>query len=343
MRQLIGTLVAVLALVAIPAGATSSKLVPAHSHWDGTNNDYELKFCFKARAAAPGAGPMFGYLPFRAQDSQNYLQLDLTTTGYKLEKRISGNQTVIAPDVAPAAAPRFGVGSDLMVDLVAQGPDITVYSLNANQSRGTRLYHWRDSTYLTGKYISYYTQPKWESYWEFVHLIPLDSASERHDIRDLTQDARNATSPGGAATFDDAHPSAGGSTNRGHSETYGIAQAGRYNLTFTVTGSGTGHVDFLDPVTDGKFFTSGFYRLNIGSSSSLQLFVGTSPSKTWTLGKGGPGAYKVALNGSAVTVSRNGAVIGTGSGGPSSGVRLRMNPAPTQTWVWKGAPASGTP
>lgn len=56
MRQLIGTLVAVLALVAIPAGATSSKLVPAHSHWDGTNNDYELKFCFKARAAAPELG-----------------------------------------------------------------------------------------------------------------------------------------------------------------------------------------------------------------------------------------------------------------------------------------------
>jgi hypothetical protein len=327
---------AAIAALAVPlSGSSTTGLVPAHSHWDGVNNDYELKFSFTPQAAAAGAGTTFGWIPFRAQDSQEYLQLDLTTAGYKLEKRFVGGQTVIAPDFKTAQ--KFGAGTEMLADLVVQGSSITLYAMSDTQARGAKLYHWTSTLYPHGKYISYYTQLRWFGYWEFVHEIPLDSSSEPHDILDLTQDARATSSPGGSATFDDPHPSSGGATNRGHTETYGIAHAGVYTFVFNVSGSGTGHADFLDPAVNGKFFAAGFYRLNVGAKSTLQRMTGSGTlAQTWALSQSGAGVYTVALNGSQVTVSKGATVVGHGSGGPSSGIRLRIS-APTQTWVWTGA------
>src|SRR5690349_7701974 len=72
---------------ATSAGAASSPYLPAHSHWDGANGDYELKACYDAVARASGAGSTIGFMPFRAQDAKDYLELDFTTSGYQLRVR----------------------------------------------------------------------------------------------------------------------------------------------------------------------------------------------------------------------------------------------------------------
>lgn len=317
--------------------AGSGAYLPAHSHWDGANGDYELTACYDALATASGAGTTIGFMPFRAQDAKDYLEFDLTTSGYQLRVRRSGTWTVVTPDVKPARAPVFGVGSEMMIDLVVRGSDITLYALGPANTRGARLYHWHTTAYPHGMYIAYYTQPRWSAVWEFVHVVPLDGSTLPHDVLKLQQNAL-ATSDPGLMTFDDPRPVSGGESNLRARATFGAPQGTTYTYTFGVSGSGSGFVDFRDPVApNGTFFTSGFYRLHLGDGPPVlsRISGASTVAKSWTGRGGGAGTYTVALNGSAITVSGKGS-LSVSDSGPKTGVRLRITPGSGQTWSWKG-------
>ncbi|HST13522.1 MAG TPA: hypothetical protein VLJ44_01580 [Gaiellaceae bacterium] len=276
-------------------------------------------------------------MPFRAQDAKNYLELDFTTSGYQLRVRRSGAWTVVVPDVKPARALTFGVGSEMMIDLLVKGPDITLYALGPGNTRGARLYHWYTPAYPRGAYIAYYTQPRWSAEWEFVHVVPLDGSTLPHDVLKLQQNAL-ATTGAGLTTFDDPRPASGGESSLRARATFGAPQGAKYTYTFGVTGSGSGFVDFRDPVAaNGTFFTAGFYRLRLGDGPPvLSRISGRSTvAKRWAGKGGGAGTYAVTLNGSAITVSGEGS-LSVSDSGPRTGVRLRVTPGSGQTWSWKG-------
>jgi hypothetical protein len=328
------------ALALVLSGSTtaaSSPYLPAHSHWDGANSDYELKACYDALARASGAGTTIGFMPFRAQDAKDYLELDFTTSGYQLRVRRSGAWTMVAPDVKPARAPSFGVGSEMMIDLVVQGSDITLYALGSTGARGAKLYHWRTTAYPRGGYIAYYTQPRWSAEWEFVHVLPADGSTVPHDVLKLQQNALARTGTG-LTTFDDPRPVSGGESHLRAKATFGAPQGTSYTYTFTIAGSGSGYVDFRDPLaSNGTFFSAGYYRLRLGDGAPvLSRISGSSTvAKRWTGKGGGAGTYTVALNGSAISVSGKGS-LSVSDSGPQTGIRLRVTPGSGQTWSWKG-------
>lgn len=328
---------AVALLLSGSTAAGSSSYLPAHSHWDGANSDYELKACYDALARVSGAGTTIGFMPFRAQDAKDYLELDFTTSGYQLRVRRSGTWTVVAPDVKPARPPVFGVGSEMMIDLVVKGSDITLYALGSSGSRGAKLYHWHTTAYPRGTYIAYYTQPRWSAEWEFVHVVPLDGGTVPHDVLKLRQNAL-ATTGDGLTTFDDPRPVSGGESSLRARATFGAPQGPVYTYTFGVGGSGSGYVDFRDPVAaNGTFFTAGYYRLHLGDGAPVlsRISGGSTVAKTWTGKGGGAGTYTVTLNGSAITVSGKGS-LSVSDSGPQTGIRLRVTPGAGQTWSWKG-------
>jgi hypothetical protein len=331
-----GAVVAAVVL-ATSAGAASSPYLPAHSHWDGANGDYELKACYDPVARAAGAGSTIGFMPFRAQDAKDYLELDLTTNGYQLRVRRSGNWTVVIPDVKPSRQLSFGVGTEMMIDLVVQGADITLYSLTSSQSRGGKLYHWRTTAYMRGSYIAYYTQPKWSANWDFVHVVPFDKTTVPHDVLKLQQNALDQTGAG-LTTFDDPRPVSGGESHLRDRATFGAPQGPDYTYSFTVSGSGTGYVDFRDPFSSsGTFFTAGFYRLKLGDGAPelSRISGGSKIAKTWTGRGGGDGTYTVALHGSSISISGKGS-LSVSDSGPQTGIRLRITPGAGQVWSWKG-------
>jgi hypothetical protein len=317
--------------------AGSGLYLPAHSHWDGANANYELKACYDALATASGAGTTIGFMPFRAQDAKDYLELDFTTSGYQLRVRRSGAWTAVAPDVKPARALVFGVGSEMMIDLVVNGSDITLYALTSANTRGAKLYHWHTTAYPRGAYIAYYTQPRWSAEWEFVHVTPLDGSTLPHDVLKLQQNAL-ATTGAGLTTFDDPRPVSGGESNLQARATFGAPQGPAYTYTFGVSGSGSGYVDFRDPLSaTGTFFTAGFYRLRLGDGPPVlsRISGGSTVAKTWTGRGGGAGTYTVSLNGPSITVSGKGS-LSVSDSGPKTGVRVRVTPGSGQTWSWKG-------
>ncbi len=316
------------------------KLVPAHSHWDGINADFEIKGCYEPLAKATGAGTTLGWIPFRAQDSQNYFQLTFLTTGFQLEKRVTGfPQRVIAPTFKAADIPVEGVGGDRMFSLVCEGPDITVYDLEDDDvTRGEKWYSWHDPQYLAGNYISYYTQVKWQGCWDFIHLLPLDTKTEAHDILELMQDARSTGSIWGNPTFDANVPCNGGSTNRGHGQQYGLPHGPNYTFVFDVSGTGTGSADFLDPSPDQHFWAAGYYRLELGEGKAkLKRYDGKTLAKTYAATVGGKGIYTVRIVDGDITLSLGGqTILHVNDGGPKTGIRVRVNAASTQKWVWSG-------
>ena len=332
----------IFAASAVQAGGSQAagRLVPAHSHWDGPNGNFELKACYAPSGKAVGAASTIAYLPFRAQNAKSYMQLSLTTGGYVLQRRVSGTITMLKPDISPARL-SFGVGSEIMFDLVASGADYTLYDLNPDLSRGRKLYHWRDTTYARGSYISYYTQPRWAGTWDFVHAIPSDSSTVKHDITHLVQDARDHPADGNATTFDSSLPASGGQSGiRGTQQTFGLPSGPNYLYHFTVTGSGTGHVDFRDPLSaSGTFFAAGYYRLNLGRGApTIQQIDGASSVAATYRGAGsGPGTYVLTLSGGNLDLTQAGKLLlHVDDGGPHWGARLRVVPARGQTWSWTG-------
>ena len=86
-----------------------------------------------------------------------------------------------------------------------------------------------------------------------------------------------------------------------------------YTYSFTVSGSGTGYVDFRDPFSSsGTFFTAGFYRLKLGDGAPelSRISGGSKIAKTWTGRGGGDGTYTVALHGSSISISGKGSLLG---------------------------------
>jgi hypothetical protein len=322
------------------APLAGGRLVPAHSHWDGPNGNFELKACYTPSAEASGAASTIAYMPFRAQNAKSYMQLSLTTAGYALLRRVAGRTTIIKPDFGAVKMP-FKVGSEMMFDLVASGADYTLYRLNGNLARGSELYHWHDSTFARGTYISYYTQPRWAGTWDFVHVLPSDNGTVKHDVLNLVQDARNRPASSGGATFDASVPASGDQSGiKGVQQTFGLPSGANYTYTFNVTGTGTGHVDFRDPASSsGAFFVSGYYRLNLGRSApTIERIAGKATVVATYRGTGsGPGIYVLKLQGSSMDLSKAGQnLLHVNDGGAQSGVRLRVVPARGQTWGWSG-------
>ena len=144
-------------------------------------------------------------MPFRAQDAKDYLELDFTTNGYQLRVRRSGNWTVVIPDVKPSRQLSFGVGTEMMIDLVVQGADITLYSLTSSQSRGGKLYHWRTTAYMRGS-TSRTTRNR---NGRRTGTSSTSCRSTRrpfpHDVLKLQQNALDQTGAG-LTTFDDPRP-----------------------------------------------------------------------------------------------------------------------------------------
>ena len=358
MRKLIPA-VLILATLGFPAFAvgtasatTIGQLVPAHSHWDVRNADHELKICYTILGHSSGQGSTIAFIPLREQDSQNFMQLTITTTGFKLQRRVNGVFTTVTPSVS-TALPHGTDGQEIMFDYVQQGADLYLYALNADLSRGALQYQWHDPTYPVGVNISYYTSPHWGGKWDFVHGTPLDGIGMPHDIEGLVQDARNHPSQTGASTFDDPTP-AGGSvtdiTNRDVATVAaGLASGPKYSYGIDVSGTGTGTFDYRDPGASGneKFWAAGYYRLTVPSSSSSMATIKRYSASgtlvhTWTASAGGNGHYILVLDGADQGLYKDdpvNAILALTDDGPQSGVRVRVRPS-TQTWSFTAAPSS---
>jgi hypothetical protein len=304
-----------------------------------------LKFCYTILGPTSGAGSTIAFIPLREKDSQNFLQLTITTSGFKLRRRVNGTFTDVKPDVS-TPLPHGTPGQEIMGDFVEIGSDFYLYALNPDLSRGPLQYHWHDSTYPVGVNISYYTSPHWAGTWDFVRGQPLDNVGMPHQIHDLTQDARNHPSVTGAATFDDSHPASGSIsdiTNRDVATVnVGLPSGMNYTYSFHVNGSvaDSGYVDYRDPGSSSneKFWQAGWYRLKVaGTKTTIQRFTGSGTAgQIWTASSGGAGSYLLVLRGSDQTLYKNGTqVLHANDGGPSSGVRVRFRPG-NQTWSFKG-------
>lgn len=341
---------AVVAAVAVQLGlpaqaATIGQSIPAHSHWDVRHHDHQLQICYTLQATPPttGVGSTIAWIPHREKDSQNFMQLDITRTGFKLEKRTAGVFTTIVPDAAvPNPHLTFGTaGQEIMFQYEMRGADFFLYELLPGNVRGTLWYHWTDSSYPDGMNFSYYTAPQYFGEWDFIHGRPLDNVGMPHDASSLMQDARKhpavATTQN---TYDDPTPASGGvsgiSAVLGGSPTFGLASGTNYTYSIDVTGAGSGTFDFRDPVPENLFFNAGWYRLTIGNPATLRRYNGSTAGAKWSATAGGPGAYTLTLTGGDMTLAKAGVkVLQVNDGGPTSGVRVRVRPS-TSTWAWTG-------
>lgn len=344
MKRLFFLIIAIFALyITANASGTGSSLLPAHSHWDDPNVDYEIKACYIPIAAASGAGSTYGWIPFREVDSQNFMQLEMTKTGLVMKKRVSGTFTTLTPKFKTTHS--FGLGQPIMYDLVAQGSTFTVYALNTDDSRGAEWYQWSDSTYPKGVNISYYTQNHYYGEWVDVTTKPLDSNGVGHNISKLFQDARNVTGTG--ATFDSAIPANGGVTGisyakNGGSPQFGLPHGANYTFKITVDKIGTGHFDFRDPATEsqgtGGYFKNSYYRLTLGTTPTIQRYNGSTAGKVYKAnGTGGAGTYTLQTVGpNIILYAPNGSnILSVNDGGPQFGLRVRISPG-NQIWTWTG-------
>lgn len=327
------------------SAATIGQLIPGHSHWDVKNVDHQLQVCYTVMATpTTGAGSTIAFIPHREVDSQNFMQLDITKTGFRLKRRVASVFTTVTPDPAvPTPVLTLGtVGQDIMFQYEMRGADFYLYQLLPDLTRGALWYHWYDTTYPSGVNISYYTQPHWFGSWDFVHGKTLDGIGWPHEITGLAQDARNHPAIiTGQNTFDSTTPASGGVTgvnnSLGGSPTFGLASGANYTYTINVAGTGSGSFDFRDPaVPENVFWGASFYRLKVGTSATIQRFNGATAGATYTATQGGPGSYTLTLTGADMNLSKAGIpILHVNDGGPQSGVRVRIIPS-TQTWSWTG-------
>src|SRR4051794_24926036 len=127
----VAAMLALLAAAFLTAAAGAQAGVPAHSHWDDPNGNYELDFCLVVEKA-PQSGTI-SYIPLREQDAQDYMALHITTNGLTLESRIkgadgSGHSYYDPSPLAaahtyhnPSAPAHYGVGDEVMVAFVMDG------------------------------------------------------------------------------------------------------------------------------------------------------------------------------------------------------------------------------
>lgn len=336
---------ATLAALLLPVGATAT-LIPAHSHWDVARyNNHEVKFCYAVQAKKTDNGTpsaIISFLPLREVDSQNFMELDLRQDGFAMRRRVSGTFTTVTPTFKDGLNHAHGVGSDIMVDFTMVGSTYSLYNLNADNSRGALIEQWQDSTYPSGVNISYYTQPRWEGIWEFVHAFPIQGGTgQPHDITNLLQDARNHNKVLSEATFDDPTPANGNATGITASSTFGLPSGSAYHYTVTMSGPAGGKFDFRDPADYSRSspFFYDHYRLNLSSTPTIQHVKtgATTTTVNGQVGTGGAGTYTIALSGSSITVQKLGTTILSVSGANTSGVRVRVSPASGQKWSWSGS------
>jgi hypothetical protein len=345
MKKLLALLPTLVALAAIPAASGSGTLLSGHSHWDDPNANYEIKTCYDVLGNNGSAGSEIMHIPFREQDSNNFYDLQLFKTGFKLSVRVNGNYTTVTPMFSTPMT--VGVGSEVMFDFVVQGDTFTLYNLNDDNTRGAELYQWTNSTYSRGVNISYYTVSGWEGRWDNVFATPLDNVGVGHVIHGLLQDAREVPQQvSGEVTFDSTVPANGSVTGvtaakSGSTQTWGLPSGDTYTYAITVNQAGTGHFDFRDPASANldDFFTSSYYRLSLGSTPYIQRFNGSAAGTKYSApaGTGGGGTYRLNLLGGTITlIAPNGAtLVAVNDGGPTSGVRVRLAPG-NQTWSWVG-------
>jgi hypothetical protein len=347
---LIVTLAAFAALFPLLSGGSKAAvggMLTGHSHWDDPNGDYEIQICYDVLGNSDGFTSEIAHIPFREQDAPNFYDLVITTSGFKLTRRINNVPTEVKPTFQTPHT--FGVGSGIMFDLVAQGSTFTLYQLlgtPTNPIRGPEWYQWHDSTYSRGVNVSYYTVAHWDGKWDNVTATPLDGFGVGHKIHGLEQDARNV--PGSGATFDSPTPAEGSVTGastakNGSQATYGLASGSKYTYTLTVDKAGTGHFDFRDPASSsdgtGSYFASSFYRLTLGTTPQIQRFNGSSASTVYKApaGSGGAGTYGLQLDGGKITLENAAgtSLISFDDGGPQSGIRVRLVFG-DQVWSWTG-------
>ena len=167
-----------------------------------------------------------------------------------------------------------------------------------------------------------------------------------HDVGHLVQDARNHPSVTGAPTSDDPTPANGGVSQITNEDTstpqFGLASGSDYRYDATVSGSGSGYMDFRDPgdTSNERFFRHGWYRLNVPSDgdASIQRFAGAGTLvATHMASAGGPGGYSLEMHGHAFTLAKAGTrILAFTDSGPTSGLRVRVVPR-TQTWSFVGS------
>jgi hypothetical protein len=334
----------------LPAGGLASGgLLTGHSHWDDPNGNYEIEACYEVKANVSGAGSMIAHIPFREQNAPNFYDLQITTSGFKLTKRIHNVSTLIKPTFSTTQ--QFGVGSGVMFFLDAVGSTFTVYQANgtqANPVKGAMLDQWSDSTYAKGVNISYYTVNHWDGVWDQIVAKPLDSFGVGHTIHGLEQDARAVSGSGN--TFDSTLPASASvsgisQAKNGSTATFGLASGPNYTYTFKVDKPGSGHVDFRDPASNpngsGSYFRNSYYRLSLSSTPTIQRYNGSSAGTTYKApsGSGSAGTYTLTLAGPEIKLTgpTGQTLLSVNDGGPQSGVRLRLTPG-DQTWSWTGAP-----
>lgn len=330
-------------IIATPAVAANKFGDSAHSHWDiHTYADHEITFCYVVIAKATGADTRIANLPHRETDGPNNMELRLHTDGFRLVVRINGHERQLTPIVKPATPLAFGPGSEVMADYTMIGDTFTLYDFTGGV-RGAMWYQWRDSTYPTGRSVSYYTIGGWSGEWEEAHGRPLDSTGHAHDLLGLFQDARNHPQVAGEATFDSAVPANGGASGITASSTFGLPSGTNYHYDLTVAGSGSGYFAFRLPRTDGPTVEHGWYRLTPGKTGAKATVVrynsnGTA-AKTYTATVGGPGQYHLTLTGPNVQVIKDGVSILTVNdpAGATAGLRVKASPASGQTITWSGA------
>lgn len=324
------------------SNAAVGDTISAHSHWDVHQySDHEIQLCYEPIAKTAAAGSLIAHVPMREVDSQNFMDLLIRTDGIALKRRVAGSTVTVTPTFSTAHT--FGPGSDIMLDVTMIGSTFTVYELLPGLARGDKWYQWTDPTYPTGVNISYYTVPGWQGLWDFVHAFPVNGGiGEPHDINGLSQDARNHQAVGTEATFDDPTPASGGATDIGTSSTFGLASGVNYTYTLSVTGAGTGYMDFRDPgaASNSKFFQAGWYRFTPGSTAAtVKRYTGIGTlAATYTASSGGAGAYTLSLTGPNIVVKKGAATILTVNdpAGNSSGLRVRVAPASGQAFTWTG-------
>jgi len=332
------------ALLLVPAPAAASTYISAHSHWDvdlgHPYTDFEFQVCYLivGRNSAV-AGSEIANLPMREVNGQNNMELRTRTDGFQLVYRVSGVAYTLASSL-PNPHLTFGVGSDVMYDFVMVGKDFDLYQLNADGSRGAHWYHWVDSHYPSGVSASYYTIKGWQGLWDFVHGRPLNGKTGApHDLAGLAQDARAHAKGGTKGTFDDPTPASGNVNGITGHATFGLPSGSLYTYTITAT-AGSGSFDFRDPgaADNSVFFTSGYYRLRLGTPATLQRFVGSTAGAIYKATAGGAGTYQLVLAGPDIYLRNavGATILHVNDGGPQSGLRVRVTPSSGQGWGFIG-------
>lgn len=336
---------ALVGMALLPQTASAASLDSGHSHWDiHSYTDFEFKVCYEVQALpATGFSSEIANLPMREVDAKNNMELRTRQDGFQLVHRINGVATTIVSTL-PNPGLTFGtVGQQIMYDFVIQGSSFDLYQLNANGTRGTHWYNWVDTTYPSGVSASYYTIGGWFGKWDFVHGAPINGgAGAPHDISGLSQDARSHTQFSTEVTFDDPAPATGDANSivGPGSPTFGLSSGTNYTYTITEAGSGTGSFDFRDPGANNNsvFFTSSYYRLRLGTLATIQRYVGSTASTTYTATSGGPGSYTIQMIGPDIYLKNSvgTTILHVNDGGPQSGLRIRIIPSTGQTWSWTG-------